>query len=223
MFDLFPDSPSYEYPPIVNVLFALIWAFLLSSVVAITHRLTYRGENYPVNFFQSMVLGGIVTAIVLMAIGDSLARGLGVFGAMAIIRFRTKIEDPRNVLFLFAALATGIAIGVYGYTIAFAGTFVFCIAAGILHFTRFRSKDQSILLAFTLSDANLLGPMKEIIKKYCEESNHINITINKKDEIKHEFYIVFYRAEEKVDMIREMNEIEGVIQLKVSKTNIFSY
>lgn len=223
MFDLFPDSPSYEYPPLVNVLFALTWAFLLSSVVAITHKLTYRGENYPVNFFQSMVLGGIVTAIVLMAIGDSLARGLGVFGAMAIIRFRTKIEDPRNVLFLFAALATGIAIGVYGYTIAFAGTFVFCAVAGLLHFTRFRSRDQNNLLAFTINDANLLPTLKEIINKYCEENNHINISINKSNEIRHEFYVTFYKMEEKDSMVQEMSKIEGVIQLKISKTNIFSY
>ena len=223
MFDIFPDQPSYEYPPLINVLYTLIWAFLLASVVAITHRATFKGEIYPINFFQSMILGGIVTAIVMLAIGDSLARGLGVFGAMAIIRFRTRIEDPRNVIFLFAALSTGIAIGVYGYTIAFAGTLVFGLAAGLMHFTRFRSRNQSDLLTFTLSDTVPLSVILEVIHKYCNESRQINITYNKKNEIRHDYFVVLHQLDEKNDFIKELSTIEGVINLKIGKTNLFSY
>ena len=72
-----------------------------------------------------MALGSIVGAMVMMAIGDSLARGLGAFGALAIIRFRTRIQDARNIIFLFASLSVGLAIGVFGYTIAFVGTLLF--------------------------------------------------------------------------------------------------
>ena len=223
MFDIFPDQPSYEYPPLINVLYSLIWAFLLSSVVAITHKSTFRGENYPINFFQSMILGGIVTAIVMMAIGDSLARGLGVFGAMAIIRFRTRIEDPRNVIFLFAALSTGIAIGVFGYTIAFAGTLVFCAAAGLMHFTRFKSRNQSNLLSFTITDAVPLSQLLEIMDKYCEDSKQINISITRKEEIRHEFFVILHKMEEKNELIKEMSKVEGLINLKFSKTNLFNY
>src|SRR5688572_22823096 len=139
MFELFPDQPAYEYSQMVNILYAFVWAFVLSGTIATTHRLTFTGDQYPKNFFQSLILGSIVTTMVMMAIGDSLARGLGVFGAMAIIRFRTRIDDPRDVLFLFAALSTGLAIGVYGFTIAFAGTVLFCIVAFILHVSPFRS------------------------------------------------------------------------------------
>ena len=109
MFELFPDQPVYEYPQFINIMYSFLWAFLLSSIIAITHRVTFTGDYYPRNFFQSLILGAVVTTLVMMAIGDSLARGLGVFGAMAIIRFRTRIDDPRDVLFLFAALSTGIS------------------------------------------------------------------------------------------------------------------
>src|SRR5215203_3237308 len=122
MFELFPDGPVYDIPEVFNVCFAFFWAFLLASIVAITHRLTFVGEHYPNNFFQSIILGALVTTLVMLAIGDSLARGLGVFGAMAIIRFRTRISEPRDVLFLFASLSTGLAVGVYGFAISFAGT-----------------------------------------------------------------------------------------------------
>src|SRR5690606_40617042 len=97
----------------------------------LTHRLTFTGDHYPKNFFQALILGAVVTTMVMMAIGDSLARGLGVFGAMAIIRFRTRIEDPRDVLFLFAALSTGLAVGVYGFTISFVGIVLFVLVAAL--------------------------------------------------------------------------------------------
>ena len=218
MFDIFPDQPSYEYPPLINIIYALIWAFLLSSVVAITHRLTYQGENYPKNFFQSMVLGGIITAMVMMAIGDSLARGLGVFGAMAIIRFRTRIEDPRNVLFLFAALSTGIAIGVYGYTTAFGGTLIFCTIAAILHLSHFRSSTQKHLLFFTLTDHEHLNQLLEMLKQYCKESSLMKISVNKKKETRYEYFVVLQDAAEKVKLIQDLSKIEGVNQVEISNT-----
>lgn len=218
MFDIFPDQPSYEYPPLINIVFALIWSFLLSSVVAITHRLTYQGENYSKSFFQAMVLGGIITAMVMMAIGDSLARGLGVFGAMAIIRFRTRIDDPRNVLFLFAALSTGIAIGVYGYTTAFGGTFIFCLAAVVLHFSRFRSNNQKHMLLFTLADSDKVHQILDVVKRYCTECGLADVSINKKNETRFEYLIIMANAAEKISLIQELSRIEGVSQLRIRET-----
>jgi uncharacterized membrane protein YhiD involved in acid resistance len=219
MFEIFPDQPSFEYPPLINIVFALIWSFLLSSVIAITHRLTYQGENYSKNFFQAMVLGSIITAMVMMAIGDSLARGLGVFGAMAIIRFRTRIDDPRNVLFLFAALSTGIAIGVYGYTTAFGGTIIFCTVAAILHFSRFRSNNQKYTLTFSLTINESLNHLQEIIEKYCEESGLVNISINKKKVTCYQYFIVLRNAAEKVQMLQEVSNLEGVTQISIGNSD----
>ena len=177
MFDFFPDQPAFQYPDLVNICFSLAWAFVLASLIAITHRLTFLGEAYPKNFFQALVLGSIVTAMVMMAVGDSLARGLGVFGAMAIIRFRTRIEDPRNVLFLFAALSSGLAVGVFGFAISFAGTLFFCTAAFILHFSPFRSFSHGHKLEMLVADTSIQPQVEAILGKHCGEfkqtGNHI--------------------------------------------------
>lgn len=82
--------------------------------------------------------------MVMMAIGDSLARGLGAFGALAIIRFRTRIQDARNIIFIFAALSVGLAIGVFGYTISFVGTILFCSGALLLHYSPFSGRTGSV-------------------------------------------------------------------------------
>jgi uncharacterized membrane protein YhiD involved in acid resistance len=216
MFDLFTDGPVYEYPLLISVTYSFLWAFVLASLIAITHKLTFTGDYYPKNFFQSMVLGAVVTAMVMMAIGDSLARGLGVFGAMAIIRFRTRIDDPRDVLFLFAALSTGLAIGVFGYTISFAGTVLFCIVAFFLHFSPFKSYLHQQHLFFTLIDKNKMDQVLFVIKEYCQDYRQMNGQSTKENMTRFHFSICLRKEATANDLINAIGKLEGVQQLRVS-------
>ena len=216
MFELFPDQPVYEYSQMVNILYSFAWAFLLSSIIAMAHRLTFTGDQYPKNFFQSLILGSIVTTMVMMAIGDSLARGLGVFGAMAIIRFRTRVDDPRDVLFLFAALSTGLAIGVYGFTISFVGTMIFCFVAAILHFSPFRSFSFNSKLFFTLADSSHLPEVITIIHNYSRDYKVINITVDKESGMRYQYEISFARDEDKFLLIEDLKKVAGIKSVKIT-------
>lgn len=213
MFEIFPDGPVYEYPEVINVTYSFLWSFVLASMIAISHRLTYTGVHYPKNFFQSLVLGAIVTAMVMMAIGDSLARGLGVFGAMAIIRFRTRIDDPRDVLFLFAALSTGLAIGVYGFVISFAGTVLFCIAAFILHSSQFRHFTYQHTIQFTLEEVNSLGQVVEVVSKYCSAYRQTGIQVNKEKMTRYKYSVSLKKDSGTDLLIAELKKIEGMKQV----------
>jgi uncharacterized membrane protein YhiD involved in acid resistance len=220
MFELFPDQPVYEYPQLVNITYSFVWAFVLASVIAIIHRITFTGDQYPRNFFQSLILGAVITTMVMMAIGDSLARGLGVFGAMAIIRFRTRIDDPRDVLFLFAALSTGLAIGVYGFTISFVGTVLFSIVALLLHFSPFKIYNHSNHLFFTLGESGNLDKVKEVILEYCNEYKVISITLNKDSALRYEYSISLKRDINKEQLMDALRVVEGVKQLKINRNEL---
>lgn len=222
MFELFSDGPAYEYPQLVNVTYSFLWAFLLSSIIAITHRLTFTGDYYPTNFFQSLILGALVTALVMMAIGDSLARGLGVFGAMAIIRFRTRIDDPRDVLFLFAALSTGLAIGVFGYTISFTGTILFCGVAFLLHFSPFRSVVHQHRLFFTLSTTKQLEATLPIIKKYCPGYRQLSMQTNKENTIRYQFGVALKNGVSGTEFLDELKSVEGIEQIRLSVNEVIT-
>ena len=213
MFELFPDGPVQEYSQLVNVGYSFVWAFLLSSVIAITHRLTYTGVHYPKNFFQALILGAVVTTMVMMAIGDSLARGLGVFGAMAIIRFRTRIDDPKDVLFLFAALSTGLAIGVYGFTISFLGTILFCVVAFVLHFSPFRNFVQQHRLTFSLSDASKLNEALQIIDHYCHDHKQLSVQLREKG-IRYQ-YSLSLKHGQTASFLDALQAIDGIGQVKI--------
>ena len=220
MFELFPDGPVYEYPQLVNITYSFLWAFIFSSLIAITHRVTFTGDHYPKNFFQSLILGAIVTTMVMMAIGDSLARGLGVFGAMAIIRFRTRIEDPRDVLFLFGALSTGLAIGVYGFTISFVGTILFCAVAFILHYSPFRSFNQENMVFFTLADANELSQVLDVLAKHCQVLRSVGITVTKENTLRYQYAVSLKKGVTKEQLIEILYRSKNITQLKIAANEL---
>ena len=99
MLDYLSLQGTTENPTFLTILFTVLLAFLLSSLIAFTYNKTTRKVMTPVDFLQTLILLAIVAATVMQAIGDSLARGLGMLGALAIIRFRTTLRTPRNMAF----------------------------------------------------------------------------------------------------------------------------
>jgi uncharacterized membrane protein YhiD involved in acid resistance len=222
MLELFSDGPVYEYSQLVNVTYSFLWSFVLSSVIAVTHKLTFTGQYYPKNFFQALILGAVVTTMVMMAIGDSLARGLGVFGAMAIIRFRTRIDDPRDVLFLFAALSTGLAIGVFGFTISFAGTVLFCLVAFFLHSSPFRSYLHQQTLFFTLKDRSQLAEVTHVLKQYCRDYRQVSLQTSKEEAIRYQFGISFKSEMDGNQLAEALAKLEGVKQIRITVNEVIN-
>ncbi|MFC2134223.1 DUF4956 domain-containing protein [Bacteroidota bacterium] len=121
-------------------LLSFLLAFLLSSVIALTYERTFQGLSYSRGLVQSMILGSIVSCLLMIAIGDNIARGIGIVGSLAIIRFRTNLRDPRDLVFLFASLGMGVAAGVQSYAPAIIGTIVFCTIVFVLYISPFGTR-----------------------------------------------------------------------------------
>ena len=171
MIDYLALQGSTENPTFVTILFTVLLAFLLSSLIAYTFEKTTRRVITPVNFLQALILVSIVAATVMQAIGDSLARGLGMLGALAIIRFRTTLRTPRNMVFTFASLAAGIACGVYGFVIAITGTIGFCAIAFALKFSPMsKMANLTGILKFEMPHSSTeLEMLENILNQFCQK------------------------------------------------------
>lgn len=169
MFEFLLTHNNTDNPTAITILITVLSSFFLSSLIALTYEFTTKSINRPVHFMQSMALISIVAATVMQAIGDSLARGLGMLGALAIIRFRTRLEDPRNMTFMFAALAAGISCGVFGFTIAFIGTIGFCLAAIVLRFSPLANRDELLgtLKVEIPRGSGLEQEIERVLKSFC--------------------------------------------------------
>ncbi len=125
-----------------EVLVAFSVAFVLSSIVTAVYRMTHHGLSYSRLFVQAMQLGSITSCMMIMVIGNNLARGLGILGALAIIRFRTPVRDPRDMVFLFSCLAIGIGCGARVFAVATVGALFFSAVALYLYKAPFSAQSE---------------------------------------------------------------------------------
>lgn len=225
MFDFSSISYNTENPTFLAILFTVLCSFILSGIIAFTYDKTSRQVGRPDHFIQTIVLISIVAAMVMQAIGDSVARGLGMLGALAIIRFRTTLRDPRNLVFVFASLAAGLACGVFGFTIAFTGTIGFCAVAFLLRFTAFSQKQNLIgNLHFVLpQDSEDFPALEKILKKYCQNYVLINYRVfsspKKKNFVEYEYSLKIKKDLEGWNLANEVKALPKIKEVRLSFTH----
>jgi hypothetical protein len=148
---------------------ALVLAFMLSLSIAWIYRATYEGLSYQRGFVQTLALSGPVAAMAMLAIGDDIARGLGLVGALTLIRFRATLKDTRDLVFAFASLAVGVACGVTSMAIAVLGTLVFGAAVLLIYSTGFGSRRafDAVLRLRSAYDAEVPIELARVLGRHC--------------------------------------------------------
>ncbi|MGH9674335.1 MAG: DUF4956 domain-containing protein [Bryobacteraceae bacterium] len=123
-----PPSEAVEHRihPLAEVL-KLIIAAALGLLVTAVHR-RYHGEK-PMNrtFAQAQVLLCVAAALMMIIIGTSVARALGVAGGASMVRFRTPVEDPKDATILFLLLGIGMSCGLGNFAVAGLGAAFLCL------------------------------------------------------------------------------------------------
>lgn len=132
-----------DHPSLWSAAYVLLMAFVLSSVLAVVYHVTTARRSGLGQFIQTMILGSISAAVIVLAIGDSVGRGLGILGALAIIRFRTTLKQQRDIVFVFSALGVGMACGMYGFNVAVIGTGLLSILALLFRLTPLNGLGQT--------------------------------------------------------------------------------
>lgn len=110
-------------------------SFVLSAFIGWIYKITHRGTSYTQSFVFTLVLNGMVVALVMLVIGSDIARAFSLVGALSIIRFRNAVKETRDVGFIFFTMAIGMAVGTRFYLLAVAGTLV--ISLVVLLMTRY--------------------------------------------------------------------------------------
>jgi anti-anti-sigma factor len=111
----------------------LVASAVIGMLVTVVHR-QYRSEkNANPALDQAQVLLCVSGALMMIIIGNSVARAFGIAGAASIIRFRTPVEDPRDITILFILMGLGMAAGLGALAVAGLGTLFLCAMIPILN------------------------------------------------------------------------------------------
>ncbi|MCB9421999.1 MAG: DUF4956 domain-containing protein [Ardenticatenaceae bacterium] len=120
---------------VIDVVLVLLLSFALSAFIGWIYKITHRGTSYMQSFVFTLVLNGMVVALVMLIVGSNIARAFSLVGALSIIRFRNAVKETRDVGFILFTMAIGMAVGTRFYLLAIIGAVV--ISLVILLMVRF--------------------------------------------------------------------------------------
>lgn len=195
-----------------DALLTLLMAFALGKSVAATYEWTYEGLSYARSFVQSLVLGAVVSAMLMLAIGDNLARGLGIMGTMALVRFRTNVRDSRDMIFVFAALAVGVAVGVKAFPAALMGVLVFCASAVVVNWSPFarRHRFDGMLRFWLPTESADAGRLREVLSPHCQRFVLVALRDVAQGESMEYAYQVQLRVDAHEGLVKALSGLEGI-------------
>jgi uncharacterized membrane protein YhiD involved in acid resistance len=155
---------AYQSLTVERVLLSLSVTFAVTLFVFYMYRKTFRGVLYTRNFNVGLVLTGLVVTLVVLPISSNIALSLGMVGALSIVRFRTAIKDPADIVFTFWAIAVGIISGAGLYMIAIVGSPVIGLFLFVLSRANFRTSDPYLLVVKYTSEAE--AAVQEALPKH---------------------------------------------------------
>lgn len=135
---------------LLDMVIGLALAFVLGLFIFFVYKKTYRGVMYSGSFGLSLLAMTMVTTLILLAITSNVVLSLGMVGALSIVRFRTAVKEPMDIVFVFWAIAAGIVLGAGFIPLAVFGS-VF-IGLVLFLFTNRKSSDAPYVLVVGCAD-----------------------------------------------------------------------
>ncbi|KGE20120.1 DUF4956 domain-containing protein [Paenibacillus wynnii] len=135
----------------IDVVLGLAASLGIGMFIFFIYRKTFRGVVYSYNYNAAFVLMCMITSMVIMTISSNIVLSLGMVGALSIVRFRTAVKDPLDIVYMFWAIAGGIATGAKLYPLALIGSLV--IGLTLIWLSRHKIREQQYLLIIRHSDS----------------------------------------------------------------------
>ncbi len=160
-----------------GIILCLLATFLFSQAVAWVYLRTHRGVSYSSTMARSLIVLSLIVALVMVVIGNNIARAFGLFGALALIRFRTPVKDANDTVFLFFAVGIGIANGTGNLLVGAVGTLIICLVLLYLSTTRFGNPlHHDGLLRIHLPVGGVQEEaLRRILGRYCATFNLLHV------------------------------------------------
>ena len=160
---------------IADIATSLLFTFVISLLIFWLYKKSFRGVLYTHSFNVSLVMISLVTALVIMTISTNLILSLGMVGALSIVRFRTAVKDPLDIVFMFWAIAIGIANGAMQFELAIVGSIFIAIVVVILSNIKLQNHPYLLVMHYkSVDEKEILIQLNKIIKSYKLKSKTVS-------------------------------------------------
>ena len=160
---------------------AMLIALLLAFVIYTTYKYTFSGVIYSKNYNISLLGACVITSIIVITISSNIALSLGMVGALSIVRFRTAVKEPLDVVYMFWAITVGIVCGAGLYL--FAGLSTLMISAIFIVMNRIKEENKKYMLIINYNKnaydevQRIINETKYILRTKTISNNNIEMVL----------------------------------------------
>ena len=221
--DLFNSAKVYSPNEII---INLLLSFFFGLIISLIYKKTHKGLSYSQSFMITNVFVSVIVCMVIMIIGNNLARAFALVGALSIIRFRTVVKDTKDTAYIFWSLASGMATGTGSYFLAFAGNIIISLIAFILYKTNYGSIIKSeFILQFRIQteDKKISDDYNKILAKFTKTQTLLSSeSSDDKSSIKVSLDIIMKEDFNQNDLLKEISSLSGISEAVIiaAKTDI---
>jgi hypothetical protein len=223
--DLFKFAASDDvndplYP--VHLLVRLLIAGIVGGIVALVYRLTQRrGAPSEPSFVSTLVLLCVLLAMVPQVIGDNAARAFSLVGILAIVRFRTTVEDTRDTAFVVVVVMEGMAVGVGNFLLAGVGLVVISFVTLLLRLLPLSgqqiSSDWTLILRVG-AGAGTASPWDAILAGHCDKVQlNGSATARQGASLDLTYQVRLKPRITPMQLLNEINRIEGIQNVEMKR------
>jgi hypothetical protein len=154
-----------------DIAIALTLSFLLSAMIAWVYRFTHRNVSYSQSYVQTLVILGMLIALIMLVVGSNIARAFALVGALSVVRFRNAIKETRDVGFIFLVMGIGMAAGTRFYTLAIVAAVAICLIMLVMfRFNWFASNVQRQVVKVQVPpDGNYVEQIQDVLVAHTSE------------------------------------------------------
>lgn len=117
---------------VTQVTMTLVVTFLLGLIIFFTYKNNYNSISYNHTFNVSLIIMALITSMIILTISSNIVLSLGMVGALSIVRFRSAVKDPMDIVYLFWSISLGITTGAGLYSVALIASLFIAVAIFLL-------------------------------------------------------------------------------------------
>ena len=163
------ESGVYDGVTLTNAALGLLTALVMGALIYFVYRKFYTGVIFSRSFAITLIGMTVLTAMVTLAISSNIVISLGMVGALSIVRFRTAVKDPMDLLYLFWAITTGITSGAQMYVLVLVAAVVMVVMIMLFYHKQQNGRIYILVVHYVGDNAGddvirALGKIKYFIK-----------------------------------------------------------
>ncbi len=205
---------------IIIILINLFISFTFCIVIGWVYQRTHRGVSYSRSFVESLIIIGVLSAVIMMILNDNLIRALGILGIFTLVRFRTIIKDTKDAAYLIFSIVIGLAVGTSNYSLSAASLVFISVVILLLAKSNFGSRVKGGFILTCVTDNNFnFKHIENIFPKFLHRYNILQIKSKAGKERTYFLSIEPKNYDKMPEMIDELSAQDGVklVDLLTSK------